>query len=48
MEDLLARIEARLLDNVNIKFFNELTFDVPQLLQFISYAKTVNSQKSKG
>lgn len=43
MEDLLARIEAPLLDNVNIKFFNELTFDVPQLLQFISYAKRVNS-----
>lgn len=43
MEDLLARVEAPLLESVNIKFFNELTFDVPQLLRFISYAKKVNS-----
>ena len=43
MEDLLAQIEAPLLDNVNIKFFNKLTFDIPQLLQFISYTKRVNS-----
>ena len=36
MEDLVARINAPLLDKLEITFFNRLIFDNPQLAQFIS------------
>ena len=45
LEDLLVRIEAPILDNVNIKFFNQLIFDVPQLLQSLTYSEKLNSPK---
>jgi len=43
LEDLVARIDTPLLDNVEITFFNQLIFDIPQLPQFI---RRLN--KSKG
>ena len=36
LEGILARIDAPRLDNLNINFFNQIIFDLPQLLQFIS------------
>jgi hypothetical protein len=36
LEDLLARIDAPLLDCLGITFFHQLIFDTPQLAQFIS------------
>ena len=36
LEDLLARIDAPLLDKSDITFFHQLIFDTPQLAQFIS------------
>ena len=36
LEDLVARIDAPLLDNLTITFFNQLIFDTAQLTQFIS------------
>ena len=36
LDDLLARIDAPLLDNFHITFFHQLIFDTPQLTQFIS------------
>ena len=36
LEDLLARIDAPLLDKSSIFFFHQLIFDLPQLAQFIS------------
>ena len=38
LEDLLARIDAPLLDDLNITFLYQLIFDTPQLAQFISRA----------
>ena len=35
LEDLLARIDAPLLDRLNITFYHKLIFDTPQLTQFI-------------
>jgi hypothetical protein len=35
LEDLMARVDAPLLDNLTITFFHELIFDYPQLTQFI-------------
>jgi hypothetical protein len=35
LEELLARIDAPLLDKLTITFFNRLVFDTPQLAQFI-------------
>ena len=35
LEDLLARIDAPLLDNLDITFFHQLMFSTPQLTQFI-------------
>ena len=43
LEDLLSRIEAPLLENIDIKFFDQITFDVPQLLQFITHSEKLNS-----
>ena len=42
LEDLVARIDAPLLDSFNIKFFHQLTFDTPQLAQFL--ARTPNTE----
>jgi hypothetical protein len=36
LEDLVARIDAPLLDKLFITFFHQLIFDTPQLAQFIS------------
>ena len=38
LEDLIARIDAPLLDDVKILFFNQLIFDIQRLAQFISHA----------
>jgi hypothetical protein len=35
LEDLVARIDAPLLDNIWINFFHQLIFDIPQLAQFM-------------
>jgi hypothetical protein len=35
LEDLVARIDAPLLNHLHIKFFHQLIFDTPQLAQFI-------------
>jgi hypothetical protein len=36
LEDFVARINAPLLDYLNIGFFHQLIFDTPQLAQFVS------------
>jgi hypothetical protein len=36
LEDLVVRIDAPLLKRLGITFFNQILFDTPQLLQFIS------------
>jgi hypothetical protein len=36
LEDLVARVDAPLLDKLTITFFHQLSFDTPQLTQFIS------------
>jgi hypothetical protein len=40
LEDLVARIDAPLLNSLNITFFHQLIFDTPQLAQFL--ARTPN------
>jgi len=42
LEDLVARIDAPLLDSLGIWFFHQLIFDTPQLAQFV--ARTPNIQ----
>jgi len=42
LEDLVARIDAPLLDRLGIRFFHQLIFDTPQLAQFV--ARTPNIQ----
>jgi hypothetical protein len=44
LEDLVARIDAPLLNTLDIEFFNQLIFDTPQLAQFL--ARTPNIQPS--
>ncbi|KAH9955494.1 hypothetical protein BC827DRAFT_873243 [Russula dissimulans] len=39
LEDLLARIEATLLDDLHVEFFMDLEFDVPQLHRLIDHAE---------
>jgi hypothetical protein len=36
LEDLVARVDAPLLENLGINFFHEMQFDTPQFSQFIS------------
>jgi hypothetical protein len=36
LEDIVSRIDAPLLDSININFFNQLIFDTPQLCRFIN------------
>ena len=40
LEDLVAHINAPRLNELNITFFNDIVFDTPQLMQFISRAPT--------
>jgi hypothetical protein len=40
LEDLVARVDAPLLDGLDIRFFHQLIFDTPQLAQF--FARTPN------
>jgi hypothetical protein len=42
LEDLVARIDAPLLDKLYIEFFHQLIFDTPQLARFVS--RTPNIQ----
>ena len=35
LEDLVTRIDAPLLDTLDIRFFHQLIFDTPQLVQFV-------------
>jgi hypothetical protein len=43
LEDMVARIKAPLLHDVGITFFNQVTFNIPQLPQFVSLAKKLGS-----
>jgi hypothetical protein len=36
LEDLVARIDAPLLDSINMTFFHQLIFDIPQPARFMS------------
>jgi hypothetical protein len=42
LEDLVAWVDAPLLDYLEITFFHQLIFDTPQLSQFISRTPTLN------
>ena len=42
LEDLMARIDAPLLDSLSIRYFHQLIFETPQLAQFL--ARTPNIQ----
>ena len=44
LENLVARIDAPLLDNLEITFFRQLEFDTPQLNQFISRTPKFKTQ----
>jgi hypothetical protein len=43
LEDLVARIDAPLLDNLQATFFHQLIFDTPQLTRFISRTPKLNA-----
>jgi hypothetical protein len=43
LEDLLPRIDAPLLKGLNIVFFHQLTFDTPQIAQFIGRTSNFKS-----
>ena len=43
LEDLVARIDAPLLDHAAITFFNQLIFDIPQLPQFMHLTERLTS-----
>jgi hypothetical protein len=43
LEDLVARIDAPLLNDLEITFFHQLIFDTPQLTQFISRTPRFNA-----
>jgi hypothetical protein len=43
LEDLLARIDAPLLDDLDIEFFMDLDFDVPQLHRLIGHAEELKT-----
>jgi hypothetical protein len=45
LEDLVARISAPLLNLVRTSFFDQLTFDIPQLFRFIGRSKKLRSPK---
>jgi hypothetical protein len=41
LEDLVARIDAPLLNTLDIRFFHQLIFDTPQLAQFVARARNI-------
>ena len=43
LEDFVAQIDVPLLDAVTIAFFNQLIFDTPRILQFLSRAERLNT-----
>ena len=43
LDDFLARVDAPLLDKLDITFFHQLIFDAPQITQFISRAPNLNA-----
>jgi hypothetical protein len=43
LEEILARIDAPRVKNLNITFFNQITFDIPQLFRFISRRPTLRA-----
>ena len=43
LEDILARIDAPRLNELNIVFFNQIIFDLPQLFQFASRTPTLRA-----
>jgi len=43
LEDLVARFDAPLLDNLQITFFHQLIFDTPQLVQYISHTPNLKA-----
>jgi hypothetical protein len=45
LEDLVARIDAPFLNQVNITFFNQLIFNVPHLSRFIGQIEGLKSAK---
>ena len=45
LEDLVARVHAPLLHDLQITFFNQLDFDIQQLPRFIGHAPTLLSYK---
>src|SRR5579863_8822568 len=48
LEDIVARIDTPLLDEVIITFFNQLIFDTPLLRQFISCTGTFKAPHRAG
>lgn len=47
LEDLVAQIDAPLLKNVTIMYFNQLIFHIPRLSQFISRTESLNLARFK-
>jgi hypothetical protein len=45
LEDLVARIDTPRLNQLYITFFNQIVFDTPQLIQFISRTPTLEALK---
>jgi hypothetical protein len=45
LEDLTSRVDAPVLCNLNITFFNQLIFNTPRLSSFISRAEKLRSQR---
>jgi len=45
LEEILARIDAPRVNELNITFFNQIIFDTPQLFQFISRRPTLRLQE---
>ena len=45
LEDLVTRIDVPRLNQLNITFFNDIAFDTPQLIQFISRTPTSRALK---
>jgi hypothetical protein len=45
LEDLVSKIDAPFLSEVNISFFNQLIFDVPHLSRFIRQMEVLKSAK---
>ena len=46
LEDILARVDAPRLNELDIVFFNEIIFDTPQLFQFISRRPTLREPEN--